>query len=43
VALDLKAGGAVSHFVCADREVLPIAAREGLLVLDPETPKWSIS
>jgi predicted nucleic acid-binding protein len=38
IALDLRARGVVSHFVCADREILPIAVREGLLVLDPENP-----
>jgi predicted nucleic acid-binding protein len=38
VALNLRARGAVSHFVCADRELLSIAVREGFLVLDPENP-----
>jgi predicted nucleic acid-binding protein len=38
VAVDLRSRGMVSHFVCADRELLPIAAREGLFVLDPENP-----
>jgi hypothetical protein len=36
VALDLQTRGVVPHFVCADRDLLPIAAAEGLSILDPE-------
>jgi predicted nucleic acid-binding protein len=38
VALDLRARGPVSHFVCADQDLLAVAAREGLSILDPESP-----
>jgi hypothetical protein len=36
--LDLKARNLVSHFVCADRELIELATREGFAVLDPENP-----
>jgi predicted nucleic acid-binding protein len=39
VALDLRGRGFVSHFVCADHDLLSIAAREGLSVFDPENPR----
>ena len=39
VALDLRSRGLVSHFVCADRDLLSIATREGLSILDPENPE----
>ncbi len=38
VALDLRTRGVVKHFVCADRELLAVAAGEGLSVFDPENP-----
>jgi predicted nucleic acid-binding protein len=38
VALDLRARGLSSHFVCADKNLCKIAASEALTVVDPETP-----
>ncbi len=38
VALDPKARGVVSHFVCADRGLLTIAVRESFQVVNPENP-----
>jgi predicted nucleic acid-binding protein len=38
VALDLKARGLVTHFVCSDRGLLSVAAAEGLAAIDPENP-----
>ena len=38
VALDLKARGLVTHFVCSDRGLLAAASAEGLSVIDPENP-----
>jgi len=38
VALDLKARGLVTHFVCSDRGLLSVASAEGLSVIDPENP-----
>jgi uncharacterized protein len=38
VALDLKARGLVTDFVCSDRGLLSVAAAEGLSVFDPENP-----
>jgi len=38
VALDLRTHGLVSHFVCADRDLLAVAASEGFAILDPEHP-----
>ena len=36
VALDLKARGLVTQFVCADQRLCAIAASEGLIVINPE-------
>jgi uncharacterized protein len=38
VALDLQRRGDVTQFVSADRDLLAVAAFEGLMVLDPENP-----
>jgi uncharacterized protein len=38
VALDLKARGFVTHFVCSDQRLLSVASAEGLSVIDPENP-----
>jgi hypothetical protein len=38
VALDLRNRGIVSLFVCADRDLLSVAANEGFSVFDPENP-----
>jgi predicted nucleic acid-binding protein len=38
VALHLQARGLITHFACADRNLLAIASSEGLAVLDPEHP-----
>jgi predicted nucleic acid-binding protein len=38
VALDLKVRGAVTHFVCSDRNLLAVGATEGFAVIDPENP-----
>jgi hypothetical protein len=38
VALDLRGLGLIDRFVCADRNLLAVAALEGLLVMDPEQP-----
>jgi hypothetical protein len=38
VALDLHRKGVVERIVSADRDLLIVAAAEGLAVLDPETP-----
>jgi hypothetical protein len=38
VALDLRRKNVVERFVCADRDLLAIAATEGLAVLDPQAP-----
>lgn len=38
VALDLRTKGALDQFICADKVLLGIAAREGLTVVDPEFP-----
>jgi predicted nucleic acid-binding protein len=38
VALDLKKRGIVNEFVCSDKNLLGVAASEGLAVLNPESP-----
>ncbi|MCI0379063.1 MAG: type II toxin-antitoxin system VapC family toxin [Gemmataceae bacterium] len=38
VALDLQQKLAVDRFVCADKDLLAVAALEGLATLDPENP-----
>jgi len=38
VALDLKARGLLTHFVCSDRVLLSVASAEGFSVIDPENP-----
>jgi len=38
VALDLKARGLATHFVCSDQILLSVAQSEGLSVINPEHP-----
>ena len=38
VALDLRRKNVVQRFVCADRDLLTVAAAEGLATLDPQSP-----
>jgi predicted nucleic acid-binding protein len=38
VALDLRARGLLTHFVCSDIPLLGVASREGLTVINPENP-----